>query len=240
MAKSGTRYSIPGPGNPKSGTQVHSYDGAGNVTGIGQSRFAYDLVSRLTAAEVAAPAPTGLFFDGFETGDVSCWDPGSCVSSGQITSQAFTFDPFGNLGEIGDTLLNSWPRQSEIGDTSSVGRIEYRIPDFPVPTLADELVNAMTIDLQAAKEAAQSRIDAEARRSGIELVLLEEATIESRNGWVFFYQSRKFLETGDDGWHLAGNCPIVVNKRDGSVHMTGTAHPLEWYLHQLELGHPTE
>jgi hypothetical protein len=63
-----------------------------------------------------------------------------------------------------------------------------------------------------------------------ELVLLLEETKEFELGWVFFYQSRKFIESGDCRDMLGGNAPIIVNKRDGSVHVAGTSHAVEKYI----------
>ncbi|MDX2241943.1 MAG: YrhB domain-containing protein [Leptolyngbyaceae cyanobacterium bins.302] len=53
-------------------------------------------------------------------------------------------------------------------------------------------------------------------------VLLDEATIERNFGWVFFYDSSKHIETGELRDAIAGNAPIIVNKYDGSIHVTGT------------------
>jgi hypothetical protein len=59
--------------------------------------------------------------------------------------------------------------------------------------------------------------------TGVALVLFEDATLERDFGWVFFYGSPH-----DE--LLAGNAPFMVDSRDGSVHVTGTAHPVEEYL----------
>ena len=62
------------------------------------------------------------------------------------------------------------------------------------------------------------------------LAILDEETIEADFGWVFFYDSRKHQETGELSDALAGNAPILVSRRDGSLHATGTAHPIEHYI----------
>lgn len=48
-------------------------------------------------------------------------------------------------------------------------------------------------------------------------IILEEQGIEKDYGWVFFYQSKKFVETGDMNFMLLGNCPILVEKEAGRV-----------------------
>ncbi len=67
-----------------------------------------------------------------------------------------------------------------------------------------------------------------------ECVLLDEETIEKDWGWVFFYQSREYLEGGDELSALAGNAPYIVNRHDGSLHETGTAQPVEYYIEAYE------
>ena len=46
-----------------------------------------------------------------------------------------------------------------------------------------------------------------------DLVLLFDSTIEFELGWVFFYQSKAFVETGDIGEMLGGNAPIIGSKQ---------------------------
>jgi hypothetical protein len=61
------------------------------------------------------------------------------------------------------------------------------------------------------------------------LAIDDQATREEDIGWVFFYQSKKYLSDGDADQRLVGNAPIVVD-RQGDVHETGTAEPLDHYL----------
>lgn len=77
---------------------------------------------------------------------------------------------------------------------------------------------------------AQRYIEDEQLNSGYNLVLLLEATIEFEFGWVFFYQSKEFVETGEIGEMLGGNSPIIVNKEVGIVSVTGTAYPIDKYI----------
>jgi hypothetical protein len=66
------------------------------------------------------------------------------------------------------------------------------------------------------------------------VVLLEDATLRKPYGWVFFYQSRKYVELGNPADMLAGNGPIVVLEADGSIHELGTAHPTDRELRLFE------
>jgi len=69
--------------------------------------------------------------------------------------------------------------------------------------------------------------------AGSDLVLLDDKTIEKDFGWVFFYDSKDHAKTGDIRYALAGNAPVVVT-RDGVIHETGTALPLETYLERFQ------
>ena len=63
-----------------------------------------------------------------------------------------------------------------------------------------------------------------------EVVILEEHTIETDFGWVFFYQTKRWVETGDMMDGLVGNAPFIIDRRDGSIHVTGTARPTQYYI----------
>jgi hypothetical protein len=59
-------------------------------------------------------------------------------------------------------------------------------------------------------------------------------TITKPYGWVFFYQSRSFLETQDQREMLLGTPPIIVDRVNGEIVVTGTAKPIEKYLAEYE------
>jgi hypothetical protein len=89
------------------------------------------------------------------------------------------------------------------------------------------------INRDKAKGLAMERI-LQWRPVGYEPVIVDEDTIERDFGWVFFWTSREYLETQDYHYALAGNCPIIVNKFDGSTHVTGSAHASEYYIKEYE------
>ncbi|TDF37641.1 hypothetical protein EYS14_15125 [Alteromonadaceae bacterium M269] len=49
-------------------------------------------------------------------------------------------------------------------------------------------------------------------------------------GWVFFYNTKKFQETGDFRDMIAGNAPIIVDKVSGEITETGTSYDVEYYI----------
>ena len=67
-------------------------------------------------------------------------------------------------------------------------------------------------------------------------VILEDHTIDRPYGWVFFYQSREYVESGDTRRVLIGNAPLIFNRVSGEVRVTGTAMPIEDYLRKYEAG----
>jgi hypothetical protein len=68
----------------------------------------------------------------------------------------------------------------------------------------------------------------------MKLALLDEQTLERQFGWVFFYDSRAFLETGNFSDCLAGNGPVIVERSNGHLHPMGTAYPPQHYIDGFE------
>lgn len=55
-------------------------------------------------------------------------------------------------------------------------------------------------------------------------------------GWVFFYNSKEFVESGKIMHKLAGNAPLIVDRNDGHIYVTGTARPLTDYIDDFRNG----
>jgi len=60
--------------------------------------------------------------------------------------------------------------------------------------------------------------------------LMLEHTITKPYGWVFFYQSKKYLADKRFSDKLVGNAPIIVDRVNGELVVTGTAKKIEDYL----------
>lgn len=69
------------------------------------------------------------------------------------------------------------------------------------------------------------------------LVLKRDATITKPYGWVFFYNTRQFLEGGDRLAALGGNAPLLVERANGKLIVLGTAHAVGHYLAEYEAIH---
>ncbi|RCU52932.1 hypothetical protein DU002_00005 [Corallincola holothuriorum] len=72
----------------------------------------------------------------------------------------------------------------------------------------------------------------------IDCVVLEKKTIEKPWGWVFFYQSKEYVETGNFIYMLGGNAPYIVNRHTGELSETGTCEPIEYYIEEYEKSLP--
>jgi hypothetical protein len=66
--------------------------------------------------------------------------------------------------------------------------------------------------------------------------IVREATIAKPYGWIFFYQSKEFLDGGAISTSLVGNAPIVVNRHTRELRVIG--NPLEHYLVRYEQSLP--
>lgn len=53
--------------------------------------------------------------------------------------------------------------------------------------------------------------------------IIDEKTVSVEVGWVFFYQSDRFLATGDKRSRLLGNGPAIVNRHTGEVVLCSSA-----------------
>jgi hypothetical protein len=90
------------------------------------------------------------------------------------------------------------------------------------------------MDLEAATRIAEEYV---AQRDGSEVqcILFPNETIEREFGWVFFYGP------SDPSIIVAGNAPFIIDRKEGAIHPTGTAYPLEQYLEsydRVERTHP--
>lgn len=96
----------------------------------------------------------------------------------------------------------------------------------------------MELSLDQARRVAQAILESVALPDSDEAVIAGDP-IEFDRGWVFTYDSKRYMESGDLSAALAGNAPIAVF-RSGDVRVLGTAYPLEHYLDQLGGAERTE
>lgn len=65
-------------------------------------------------------------------------------------------------------------------------------------------------------------------------IVLDDDTIERPWGWVFFYTSQRWRDTGEIAYAIVGNAPLLVERSSGRLIVTGTAFPIERYVQAYE------
>lgn len=86
------------------------------------------------------------------------------------------------------------------------------------------------ITKEQAIDIANGYISEKNKRSKSIVQLQLERTIEFELGWVFFYQTKAFIETGDPMKSALGNAPLIINKQTGAIQVTGTLHHINTYI----------
>jgi Immunity protein 35 len=66
--------------------------------------------------------------------------------------------------------------------------------------------------------------------SGVEMLVMEDETMTTEFGWVFFYNTRAYIEDGDEMAIIVGAAPEIVDKTSGKLEVAGTAYPIEYYI----------
>ncbi len=86
------------------------------------------------------------------------------------------------------------------------------------------------INIEYAQKLVESELQDLEKRSNCRLKVMQDETIEFQFGWIFFYQSEEFVITGNEDLMVGGNAPIIVDKFNSTIHITGTRHSEDFYL----------
>lgn len=73
-------------------------------------------------------------------------------------------------------------------------------------------------------------LDDQSARTNLGLALIDQRTLETEFGWVFFYTAKLVEEAAVS---VGGNAPVIIDRTIGSVHITGTALPAEHYIEEF-------
>lgn len=84
------------------------------------------------------------------------------------------------------------------------------------------------IDFETAIVIARNKLKEIENSSRYELEFV--SNVEFEYGWIFYYQTKEFIRTGDLNLLLGGNSPILVDKYNSSVHTTGTRRDTDFYI----------
>ena|SRR5438309_510488 len=90
---------------------------------------------------------------------------------------------------------------------------------------------------QEAEQIAHEYIQSILEDVSMPIEILEDQTIEKPYGWIFFYQSKRYLDTKAITDMLVGNGPILVEK-SGKAILLPSAIPPDEALRRYEAGFP--
>jgi hypothetical protein len=69
-----------------------------------------------------------------------------------------------------------------------------------------------------------------------DVVIDDAQTLATDTHWIFFYNTRRYVETGSIIHALAGNAPIFVSRSDGHAAIGRTDLPIEEQIAHLPRG----
>lgn len=93
------------------------------------------------------------------------------------------------------------------------------------------------MDLSTAKQFVEEHINNRYSGPSGPMVILDDLTLEKPYGWVFEYTSKKWLETQDIRHAIAGNGPIIFDRRTDTIHQLSSALTTTDAVHQWEMQH---
>jgi hypothetical protein len=88
------------------------------------------------------------------------------------------------------------------------------------------------ISREKARELALAKIRSKWSVRDDEPSIADDATREEKFTWIFFYNSKRFHQTKELSFRLAGNGPVVVDRESGEVVLLGTAGGIEHQIAQ--------
>lgn len=85
------------------------------------------------------------------------------------------------------------------------------------------------ITIDDAVEAAERHLRQLSEELGRELAIDRAATMRGPRGWMFFWNSRRYLEEGSASDALVGNGPLLVDSETGTVERQSPMVSLDGY-----------
>jgi hypothetical protein len=81
---------------------------------------------------------------------------------------------------------------------------------------------------------ARQRLAILSAEASLEFILLPEYVVEFELGWIFYWDSKRHVETQDFADAVGGNAPLIIDSQEGTIHQTftslGTPEELmNWY-----------
>lgn len=73
------------------------------------------------------------------------------------------------------------------------------------------------ITFREAKQIAETEINRHQEVDDDLFILIDNQIVETEYAWIFPYTSKKYWETGDLKYAVAGNAPLFISKLDGQI-----------------------
>ena len=89
------------------------------------------------------------------------------------------------------------------------------------------------LDLLQARSVAERHLE-RLRQSGEDVVIDPRHTVTRPGLFAFVYNSRAFVNQGDQLAALVGNGPLIVDRETGELHERNTAYPVEHHVREYE------
>lgn len=89
------------------------------------------------------------------------------------------------------------------------------------------------VDFDQALAIAKNKLFEYEKPQDYKLVFSRIETLPQLSGWLFFFNTEAYLETGNFLDGLAGNAPILIDRESGKIFPTGTAEPAEHYVRRF-------
>ena len=89
---------------------------------------------------------------------------------------------------------------------------------------------------EMARKAAAKYLRSIWNRTDDNFVIADEETLHKDFGWVFFWQSERYLKTEEISDMLVNNVPLIVSKSNGKIYPTGSSRPIEYWIELFRRG----
>jgi Immunity protein 35 len=90
-------------------------------------------------------------------------------------------------------------------------------------------------DREEARQIVEKYVNENYKGANGPLVVVDEDTWEKPYGWIFFYCTKKWWETRDIRYLIAGNGPVVFEKNTQKIYQLGTAGGPVEQVHNWEM-----
>jgi hypothetical protein len=83
------------------------------------------------------------------------------------------------------------------------------------------------LNLESAKKEIQDHLNLKYETENDALVIREDYIVHKEYGWIFSYESKKYLETGEIRYRRVGNFPLLIFKDSGKIYSVDSVKHLE-------------